>query len=159
MSAILRILGWLETGIPGLLALGAAGLMVSESVIRYTFPAALPDWGAEVTIYLIGWAVMLCASRLIREHMHVGVDMVINNIPAQVQRLLAIFTCLLGIAVSAAIVYGGYQMVDFAILLGERGDSSIRFPMWLYYLAIPVGFALTGGQYLIRLGQLLLGRA
>lgn len=147
-----------ETGLTGLLALAAALLTVSESALRYISPGSLPDWSAEVTVYCIGWAVMLGAGRLVRDDMHVRVDMLVDHLPEAAKRGAEIFTCLLGVVVAAGIVYAGYLMVDFALLLGERSDSSIRFPMWIYYLAIPVGFGLTSAQYLLRLAALLTGR-
>lgn len=152
------ILVGLETGATGLLALAAALLTVSESVLRYVAPMRLPDWGAEVTVYLIGWAVMLSASRLIRDRMHVSVEMLAEQLPARTQVVLHLFTCLFGVVVAGCIAWAGWMMVDFAIMLGERSDSSIRFPMWAYYAAIPVGFALSAATYLWQMAMIVTGR-
>lgn len=152
------ILVGLETGATGLLALAAAVLTVSESVLRYVAPMKLPDWGAEVTVYLIGWAVMLSASRLIRDRMHVSVEMLAERLPARRQVALHLFTCLFGVVVAGCIAWAGWLMVDFAILLGERSDSSIRFPMWAYYAAILVGFALSAATYLWQIVLIATGR-
>lgn len=155
MTSLSKLFLGVETGLTGLLALGAGLLTVSEAVIRYLSPASLPDWSAEVTVYLIGWAVMLSASRLIRDRMHVSVDMAIEHLSPRAVRGAEIFTCAFGILVSAGIVYAGLKMVDFALMFGERSDSSIRFPMWGYYAAIPVGFGLCSAQYAIQLVSLL----
>ena len=152
------ILVGLETGATGLLALAAALLTVSESVLRYVAPTMLPDWGAEVTVYLIGWAVMLSASRLIRDWMHVSVEMLAEQLPARTQVALQLFACLFGLVVAGCIAWAGYLMVDFALMLGERSDSSIRFPMWLYYAAIPVGFGLSAATYLWQIAMIATGR-
>ncbi|WP_425072986.1 TRAP transporter small permease [Sagittula sp. S175] len=148
----------LETGATGLLALAAALLTVSESVLRYVAPMRLPDWGAEVTVYLVGWAVMLSASRLIRERMHVSVEMLAERLPERTQTALRLFTCLFGLVIAGCIAWAGWLMVDFAIMLGERSDSSIRFPMWAYYAAIPVGFALSAATYLWQAVLIATGR-
>lgn len=152
------ILVGLETGATGLLALAAALLTVSESVLRYLAPMKLPDWGAEVTVYLVGWAVMLSASRLIRERMHVSVEMLAEQLPERSQTALRLFTCLFGLVVAGCIAWAGWLMVDFALMLGERSDSSIRFPMWAYYAAIPVGFALSAATYLWQAVLIATGR-
>ena len=152
------ILVGLETGATGLLALAAAVLTVSESVLRYVAPTKLPDWGAEVTVYLIGWAVMLSASRLIRDRMHVSVEMLAERLPAPMQVTLHLFTCIVGVVVAGCIAWAGWLMVDFAVLLGERSDSSIRFPMWAYYAAIPTGFALSAATYLWQIVLIATGR-
>ncbi|TQS70722.1 TRAP transporter small permease [Rhodobacteraceae bacterium] len=148
----------LETGATGLLALAAALLTVSESVLRYVAPMRLPDWGAEVTVYLVGWAVMLSASRLIRDRMHVGVDMLVERQSPRAQVALRLFSCVFGVIVSGFIAYAGWLMVDFAVMLGERSDSSIRFPMWGYYAAIPVGFVLCAATYLWQIVEIATGR-
>ena len=152
------ILVGLETGATGLLALAAALLTVSESVLRYVAPMRLPDWGAEVTVYLVGWAVMLSASRLIRERMHVSVEMLAEQLPERSQTALRLFTCLFGLVVAGSIAWAGWLMVDFALMLGERSDSSIRFPMWAYYAAIPVGFVLSSVTYLWQAVMIATGR-
>ena len=148
----------LETGATGLLALAAALLTVSESVLRYVAPTKLPDWGAEVTVYLIGWAVMLSASRLIRDKMHVSVEMLAERLSVRVQVALRLFTCLFGLVVAGCIAWAGWLMVDFAIMLSERSDSSIRFPMWIYYAAVPVGFGLSAATYLWQIAMIASGR-
>lgn len=159
MQLAVRLLNWAETGLTGLLALTAIGLTVNESLMRFVAPGALPDWSAEVTVYCIGWAVMLCASRLVRENTHVRVEMLVESLSPAAQRGAELFACAFGVLVSAGIVYAGLQMVEFARMLGEQSDSSIRFPMWIYYAAIPVGLTLTGGQYAIRFVQILMARA
>ena len=148
----------LETGATGLLALAAALLTVSESVLRYVAPMRLPDWGAEVTVYLVGWAVMLSASRLIRGRMHVSVEMLAECLPEHTQTVLRLFTCLFGLVIAGCIAWAGWLMVDFAIMLGERSDSSIRFPMWAYYAAIPVGFARSAATYLWQFVMIISGQ-
>ena len=148
----------METGATGLLALAAALLTVSESVLRYVAPTKLPDWGAEVTVYLIGWAVMLSASRLIRDKMHVSVEMLAERLSERVQVALRLFTCLFGLVVAGCIAWAGWLMVDFAIMLSERSDSSIRFPMWIYYAAVPVGFGLSAATYLWQIAMIASGR-
>lgn len=148
----------LETGATGLLALAAALLTVSESVLRYVAPTRLPDWGAEVTVYLVAWAVMLSASRLIRERMHVSVEMLVDHFPQPTRTALRLFACVFGVFVTGCIVWAGWLMVDFALMLGERSDSSIRFPMWGYYAAIPVGFGLCAATYLWQIVLIVTGR-
>lgn len=70
MKKLARTIECLETGVIGLLALGASVLTVGEAAVRYLLPQMLPDWGAEVTIYLIGWALMLSCSQVPRFKEH-----------------------------------------------------------------------------------------
>ena len=36
-------------------------------------------------------------------------------------------------------------------MIGEEGDSTLRFPKWIYYLALPTGMALQCLGYIARL--------
>ena len=155
MSRAVRFLIACERGLVGALALAAALLVVSESVIRFFAPAFLPDWGAEVTVYLIAWAVMLSAARLVRDDLHVAVDIVVHKLSPRGRRALSLLACITGALVCAAVAYAGAEVVAFALRFGDRSDSSIRFPMWLYNLAIPVGFALSALQYAAGAARLL----
>lgn len=155
MDNVWKKINTVENSIIGIFALAACLLVVAEAVIRFISPGNLPDWGQEVTIYLIGWAVMLCAGQMVRQNLHVGVDIVLQAIPTVKLRYFEMFTALFGLLVSAFIVYAGSLSVEFAWRFGEQSDSSIRFPLWLFYLSIPFGFALTGVQYAIRFIALL----
>lgn len=41
--------------------------MMNEAFLRRVAPGARPDRSAEVTVYSIGWALMPCTSRPVRE--------------------------------------------------------------------------------------------
>ena len=90
--------------------------------------------------------------------MHVSVEMLAERLPERTQSALRLFTCLFGLVVAGCIAWAGWLMVDFALMLGERSDSSIRFPMWAYYAAIPVGFALSAATYLWQAVMIATGR-
>ena len=47
--------------------------------------------------------------------------------------------------------YFGYRTVSFAIEFGELTESSIQFPMWIYYVGLPIGMALMAIRYVFRL--------
>ncbi len=56
----------------------------------------------------------------------------------------------------AALVWYGWEIVDTSLLIDERSASDLQFPMWLYYLSLPVGSALMLLRYGIRLVRLVL---
>ena len=72
-----------------------------------------------------------------------------------VQRGLMILAALAGFAFAAVMCWYGVQMVEFAMSVGERSESTLRFPLWLFYLCLPVGMALTVVGYLAQLWRLL----
>jgi len=52
------------------------------------------------------------------------------------------------------LVWYGWQVVGTALLIDEHGASDLRFPMWIYYAALPAGGLLMSMRYLIRLAGL-----
>jgi len=51
----------------------------------------------------------------------------------------------------AALVWYGWQIVDTSWMIDETSSTDLQFPMWLYYLALPVGSALMLLRYVLRL--------
>ena len=155
MSVLLERLGraWsrIEMMLVGLL--GACALLAGtvQVVGRYLDPARAISWAEEVIVYLIVWAVMIVSSQLVRTDGHVRPDLVLRLVGPQGQRVMEIFNCLVALAFSAGLVWYGYQIVADAWMLDERSSTDLQFPMWIYYLALPVGGGLMSLRYVGRL--------
>lgn len=141
----------IEKLLMALLMLGALGLVCTEVVLRYFFPRYLQDWGLEFTVYFTVWAVLLAGGALIREGRHVRADVLLHALPTGGQRWLEVVALVVAAVFAGALTYFGIQMVWLAYTLGEHSESSARFPLWLYYLSLPVGAALMTFEILRRL--------
>ena len=89
----------------------------------------------------------------------VGVDSRLNQLGEGLQRRFARgatstvaegFVTAAIIFCVAAVCYG-WQVVRTAWLIDERSASDLRFPMWIYYAALPTGGLLMLIRYVIRL--------
>ena len=145
------MLKWVENTLMALLAIATLSIVSYEVVVRYFFPRYLTDWGMEVTIYFTVWSIFIAGAALVREQRHVRADILLIMLPAWAQRLLEIIALLIGLAFACVLTWFGYQMVENARGLGELSESSLRFPLWLYYLCLPVGAFLMIPPYLHRL--------
>jgi C4-dicarboxylate transporter, DctQ subunit len=145
------MLKWIENILMAGLAVATLVLVSYEAVVRYLFPRNLTDWGMEVTIYLTVWAIFIAGAPLVRESRHVRADILLIMLPGWAQRALEILALLVGLAFALALTWYGAQMVMRAYSLGENSESSIRFPLWVFYLALPVGTALMVPPFLHRL--------
>lgn len=126
-------------------------MAVWEMFMRYYFPSFLPDWTSEVVIYLITAAVMLSGGVLVSENRHVHADLFLRMVPPSQQRYLEMAFCLIGLAICFIMVKGGVGIVEFAYRLDERSDSSLQFPVFIYYLSVPTAFGLMAIHYIHRL--------
>ena len=143
-----------EQTLSGLLGLSALALALWQVVSRYMFPGQAISFADEVIVYLMIWAIMIVSSQLVRTDSHVRPDLVLNLAPLRVKRWLEVFNSVAAIVFCAALVWYGWQVLDVAWRIDERSASDLRFPMWLYYAALPAGGALMLLRYVIRLGVL-----
>jgi C4-dicarboxylate transporter DctQ subunit len=140
-----------EQAIVGILGLAALACAVWQVLARYFFPQHAIGYAEEVIVYCLVWAVMIVSSQLVRTDSHVRPDVVRNLVPPAVARWLEMITCVAAIVFCGALVWYGWQIVATAQLIDERSASDLRFPMWIYYAALPIGGALMSVRYAIRL--------
>lgn len=135
----------------GMVAGAALLLLCFEVVARYFAPSILPDWGSEIVTYLTVWALFLVAGELVLNDAHVRADFVVDRLSAKWKKRLGLLGSFVGLAFSLLFLWYGTEVVLFAHMIGEEGESTLRFPKYLYYLALPVGMALQCLSYIARI--------
>ena len=141
----------LEQTLVGLLGLCAMGVGMWQILGRYFDSSLSSGWGDEVIIYLLIWSIMIVSSQLVRQDGHVRPDLVLRVLHPQGQRWMEVLNCLAAILFLGGMVWYGWQIVETGWMLDERSPTELSFPMYLYYLALPVGSALMVVRYIIRL--------
>jgi C4-dicarboxylate transporter, DctQ subunit len=144
----------IEQTLAGLLGLAALLLALWQVASRYFFPQHAISFAEEVIVYLLIWAIMIVSSQLVRIDGHVRPDLVLNVAPLRVKRWLEVFNSLAAILFCAALAWYGWRVLGISWQIDERSASDLRFPMWLYYAALPAGGVLMLARYLIRLWML-----
>ncbi len=142
---------WVEQIVVGLLGAFALVIAVLQVFGRYIDPANSITWAEEVIVYVAVWAVMLVASNLVGTDGHVRPDLVLRLLPAAAQRWVETFNCLVAIVFCFGMVWYGWEVVSTALLLDQTSSSDLQFPIWIYYLALPVGGGLMLIRYIVRL--------
>lgn len=155
MQSIFKAIAALEHGMIALFAGVSLLLAVTEMFMRYYFASHLPDWTSEVVIYLITASVMLSGGRLVSENRHVNADIFLRMVTPARQKYLEIAFCLIGLCVCTVMVVKGVGIVEFAYQLDERSDSSLQFPVFIYYAFVPISFGIMFFHYLARLATYL----
>ena len=140
-----------ERTLVGVLGLAALGFALWQILSRYFFPQQAISFAEEVIVYLLIWAIMIVSSQLVRTDSHVRPDLVLKVVPAGVARWMEVFNCVAAIVFCGALVWYGRQVVETAWQIDEHSASDLRFPMWLYYAALPTGGLLMLIRYVIRL--------
>lgn len=148
---LMRLWDWVEKSLVGVLGMLAMIVGMWQILGRYLDSELSSGWADEVIVYLLIWAVMIVSSQLVRHDGHVRPDVVLRLLGPQAQRWLEVFNCLAAIGFCGAMVWYGWEIVATARMMGETSGTELNFPMYLYYLALPVGTGLMLVRYIMRL--------
>jgi len=132
----------------------ASGLLFVNVVLRYIFRDPIP-WAEEVSIYLIVWIVFVGGSVAVRTRGHIAIDLLPLMLSPANRRRLAI-----GVAVVMAAFFAVFFYYSGAHTLRIRAGGQVmpvlQAPMWLTYLAMPVGSFLMGLRTVQLLARLVI---
>ena len=93
-------------------------------------------WSEELVGYLFAWASLFGASLITGERGHMNIPVVVERMPAKVQKFFAIFGEVIAMLFSAIIlIYGGYKITLLA--MGQM-TSSLGVAVGVFYVAMPV---------------------
>jgi TRAP-type C4-dicarboxylate transport system permease small subunit len=139
------------SGVAGLIGWGRAhDMMWLSNAARSTF-RVLADinltWAQEACIYLFVWMAKFGAAYGVRTGIHVGVDVLVNRLRPDFQRVMimvalgagALFTVIVG-------TLGARFVLHMAAT--DQTSADLEMPMWIVYLAVPLGSYLMCFRFL-----------
>lgn len=115
-------------------------ILFIQSVSRFLLGSSF-SWGAELAQYLHIWQIWIGASLALRLQAHIGVDVFVKLFPYFVQKIFRVIVILCWFAFAAFLAIVGTQYV-LEIMSSGQTSPSLRIPMWIPYLVIPIGGAL-----------------
>jgi len=139
--------------------MAAATLIIFVAVVhRYASGLPIPviqdfllrlntSWAQELTIYLFVWMAKFGAAYGVRTGIHVGVDVLINRLHTPLKKKFILFGLLAGACFTGIIAALG---ADFVYELSGTSSTSevLELPIWIVYLAIPLGSSLMCFRFL-----------
>lgn len=139
--------------------MAAATLIIFVAVVhRYASGLPIPviqdfllrlntSWAQELTIYLFVWMAKFGAAYGVRTGIHVGVDVLINRLNTPLKKKFILFGLLAGASFTGVIAGLG---ADFVYELSGTSSTSevLELPIWIVYLAIPLGSSLMCFRFL-----------
>src|SRR5205085_1262706 len=153
---MLRILDRLEEILISSL-MGAATLLIFVSVVHrfgtgvsFLYPYFIQihiAWAQELCIYLFIWMAKFGAAYGVRTGIHVGVDVLVMRMDPRHARKVILFGLLCGALFTATIVNFGIHFTRGVWDSGSRSND-LEAPMWIVYLAIPLGSGLMCFRFL-----------
>lgn len=104
-------------------------------------------WAQELCIYLFIWMAKFGAAYGVRTGIHVGVDVLIRNLSPKKKRFWVTFGLLCGAFFTGVIAWLGALFVIRIHGLGQVSPD-LELPMWIVYLAVPLGSSLMCYRFL-----------
>jgi C4-dicarboxylate transporter, DctQ subunit len=151
-----RLLDRLEESLIATL-MGVATLVIFFAVVhRYSSSIAWVwqytrhinvSWAQELCIYLFIWMAKFGAAYGVRTGIHVGVDVLVRSLTPAKQRFFVVFSLLSGAFFTTVIALLGGKFVYFIYTTGQISPD-LELPMWVVYLAIPLGSSLMCYRFL-----------
>lgn len=126
----------------GTICLASMSIVVFVAVImRYVVKMPFV-WGEEIARYLMIWAVYIGVSVCTRKEAHLGIEMLVDVLPAKAKKAAFIFRH--GVILVAYICFFILSVLLLIQIITKcQITPAIRMPMWIVYLALPVGFAFS----------------
>ncbi len=117
------------------------------------------SWVQEVCIYMFVWMAKFGAAYGVRTGIHVGVDVFVNMLGPRNRQRIILFGLLCGALFTGIVGSLGAYFVSHIYATGQQSND-LEAPMWIVYLAIPLGSYLMCFRFLqvavhfVRTGEL-----
>jgi len=115
------------------LAMGSmVTIVTAQVVLRYVFNNSI-DWAEETARLLFVWTIFIAIPLGVRGGVHIGVNMLVQTLPAALQRGLHRVTALLGVGLMAVVAWEALK------LRPEQWDELLpTLPLSVGWLLVPV---------------------
>lgn len=111
---------------------------LAQVVFRYVIAAPLP-WSEELARYCFVWIVFLGAAVGLSRGIHLGVDLLVNVMPAAIRRGVDALTSVLIAAFAATVIYASLPVLNMNVL---QRSPALGAQMTYIYIAIPISMGL-----------------
>lgn len=145
------LLDRLDMLLVGVVASAGLVLAIVNVVLRIFAPQHALEWGDEVQVYLVIWAVCLSFGAVTAADRHVKADLFVSMLSPGLRHAAVVLADILGLAMSALLAWYGYRVAYDAWDFGDLSTTTLRFPLWIYFAALPVGAGLMAVRYAVRL--------
>ena len=137
-------------------ALLATAIMLIEALSRSVLSSSY-FWAEESVRYLMLWAYFMtigCAGRAGRM---IRTELLIERLPDGLRRALNVTTTALGLLFAGILLYASVPQVLRYRSIGMMTESNLDLPMWVLFLAMPLGAIVMGLYYVGALRDALRG--
>lgn len=141
MDRLIKPLEWIENSI-AVISMTTVSLLVFGNVVsRYGF-SYTPIWSEELSRFLVVWSIFIGVAIGVRKNQHIGVDAIIRFLPHKLKLASEVLLNLIGVVVISILVYTSIDFIKETMEY-EQLSPAMRIPMYIPYIAMPVGLSLS----------------
>jgi TRAP-type C4-dicarboxylate transport system permease small subunit len=134
----------------GMLALLAAALVLTHSVVSRYFLKASTDWQDEAAVFCLVGATFLCGGFVQSLRGHVGIEAFATLLPPGLDRVRRLLVDLGCCAFCAFFAWKSWTLFHEARVDGQTTSSSWAPPLWIPYGLMALGMTLLALQLLVQ---------
>lgn len=152
LDRIIQILTNIASWMAGTLIFITVFIVCYEVLMRGMFNSPT-EWSIEVSVYLVLISGFLGMAAALADDKHIKVDLLISRLPARVNLILGVVVSLAGLFFCFVLFYEGWEMVMSSFRLGRTSTSTLRVPMYIPQLAVPLGALLITLQFARKMAK------
>ena len=146
-----KIISTMEESINGTLLVASTVLLFVNIILRYFFKAST-TWAEEAIRYAIIWVTFFGASICAKNKMHLGIDIFIQMAPPRFAKIIMGVTQLISAFFTGMLTYYSWQLTQLIIQTAQKSPAMLM-PMWIVYIAMPLGSAMMTIRFLVAAYQ------
>src|ERR1700754_4897186 len=134
----------------GMVALLAAALILTSSVLSRYFLKASTDWQDEAAVFCLVGAPFLCGAFVQTLRGHIGIEAVASILPPAVNRVRVVLVDLMSLAFCTFFAWKSWTLLHEAWVDGQTTSSSWAPPLWIPYGLMSLGMSFLALQLLVQ---------
>ena len=123
-------------------------LMVTYEVLMRGLFDAPTEWSLELSVYFVLVAGFLGLAATHADDKNIRVDLFIDRLPAKWKQILSIITGLLGLVFAIVFFVESLDMTMNSFQLESKSTSTLRVPLYIPQMALPIGGLLLMLQFI-----------
>jgi C4-dicarboxylate transporter DctQ subunit len=149
MRAVLRSITWMAEHASGALLLLATFMMFTMAITRYVF--AWSDPSIEIlSRYLMIWATFVGVAGAVRADSDIRFTLIEALFPPRGRRIFRTIGIIVAVTLVVGLAVSGVSLVEETHTFNEVMPTTLRWPIWIFHLAVPVGAGLLGLQLVAK---------
>ena len=141
VDQIIQKITSLATVLAGLFILATAVMVCYEVIVRGLFDAPT-EWSLEMSVYLVLASGFLGLAATYADDKHIRVDILTARLSERSNTCLNIFVGIVSLGMCLVFLVESWDMVLTSYQMNNTSPSTLRVPLFIPQLSLPVGFLL-----------------